>query len=74
MNRNNRIKDLPAWDKAGLLRRDNQGENSEESRSENLGNDLIERIAEANGPEFIQRVSSRDFWDEDQEGSIKFFK
>ena len=53
MNRNNRIQDLSAWDKTCLLGRDKQGKNSEEPGSENLGNDLIERVAKTNRPEPI---------------------
>ena len=68
------IKDLPTREKASLLGRDDQGKNAEESRSENLGNDLVEGIAEAYGPEFVQSVSSQNLWDEDQESSIKFFE
>ena len=73
MNRDYGIKDLPTRDKASLLGRDDQGKNVEESGGENLGDDLVEGIAEADGPKFVQRVSSRSLRDEDQEGSIMFF-
>ena len=72
MSRDDRVKDLFAWDESIFLISNNQRNHLKESGSENFGYYFIKRVIEADRSKLIRRVSTKFLGNQAQEGRIDF--
>ena len=74
MSRDERVKNLSAWDESILLISNNQRNHKKESGSENFGNNFIKGVTEADRSKLIRRVNTSFLRNQAQKGGVDFLE